>query len=209
MPTFRRYIVAGLLVWVPLGVTVMVVKFLIDLMDRLLLLIPYDYRPEVVLGVNIPGLGVLLALLIVIVTGVVVANLFGRQIIKIWENFLARIPLVRSIYSSVKQVTETIFSSQGNSFRQVVMIEYPRSGIWTLAFVTGEGIKAFEDKIGESLLNIFVPTTPNPTSGFFLMVRREDAIALDIPVEVALKMIISTGVVVPEDLLLSSNADSV
>ena len=201
MPTFRRYIVAGLLVWVPLGVTVMVIKFLIDLMDRLLLLIPYEYRPEVVLGVNIPGLGVLLAFSIVIITGVVVANLFGRQIIKIWEDFLARIPLVRSIYSSVKQVTETIFSSKGNSFRQVVLLEYPRSGIWTLAFVTGDGIKNFEEKIGESLLNIFVPTTPNPTSGFFLMVRKEDAIVLDIPVEVALKMIISTGVVVPENLV--------
>ena len=182
----------------------MVIKFLIDLMDRLLLLIPYEYRPEVVLGVNIPGLGVLLAFSIVIITGVVVANLFGRQIIKIWEDFLARIPLVRSIYSSVKQVTETIFSSKGNSFRQVVLLEYPRSGIWTLAFVTGDGIKDFEEKTGESLLNIFVPTTPNPTSGFFLMVRKEDAILLDIPVEVALKMIISTGVVVPENLVPDS-----
>jgi len=200
MPTFRRYIVAGLLVWVPLGVTVLVVKFLIDLMDQLLLLIPYDYRPEVLLGFNIPGLGVLLALVIVIVTGVVVANLFGRQLVRVWEDFLARIPLVRSIYSSVKQVTETIFSSNGNSFRQVVLIEYPRKGIWTLAFLTGEGIKGFEDKTGESLINVFVPTTPNPTSGFFLMIRREDAIELDISVDSALKMIISTGVVVPDDL---------
>lgn len=200
MPTFRRYIVAGLLVWVPLGVTVLVVKFLIDLMDQLLLLIPYDYRPEVLLGFNIPGLGVLLALVIVIVTGVVVANLFGRQLVRVWEDFLARIPLVRSIYSSVKQVTETIFSSNGNSFRRVVLVEYPRKGIWTLAFLTGEGIKVFEEKTGESLINVFVPTTPNPTSGFFLMIRREDAIELDISVDSALRMIISTGVVVPEDL---------
>lgn len=206
MPTFRRYLVAGLLVWVPLGVTFIVIKFLIDLMDRLLLLIPYDYRPEVVLGFKIPGLGVLLALAIVIVTGVVVANLFGRQIIKVWEDFLARIPLVRSIYSGVKQVTETIFSSKGNSFRQVVMIEYPRKGIWTLAFLTGKGVKAFEDKTGESLINIFVPTTPNPTSGFFLMIRREDAMVLDISVDAALKMIISTGVVVPEELEEGSTA---
>lgn len=129
-----------------------------------------------------------------------VANLFGRQLVRVWEDFLARIPLVRSIYSSVKQVTETIFSSNGNSFRRVVLVEYPRKGIWTLAFLTGEGIKVFEDKTGESLINVFVPTTPNPTSGFFLMIRREDAIELDISVDSALRMIISTGVVVPDDL---------
>ncbi len=196
MSALRRYIVAGLLIWVPLGVTFLVIKLLIDLMDRTLVLIPAPYRPENLLGFKIPGLGVALTVLVVIVTGMIFANLFGRRLVRIWEEILARIPLVRWIYSSVKQITETLFSAKGKSFRKVVLVEYPRRDLWTLAFVTGNTAPMFEDITGEDLVNIYVPTTPNPTSGFFLMVPKKDIIELEMSVEAGLKTILSTGVVV-------------
>jgi uncharacterized membrane protein len=198
MSALRRYIVAGLLIWVPLGVTFLVIKLLIDLMDRTLVLIPAPYRPENLLGFKIPGLGVALTVLVVIVTGMIFANLFGRRLVRIWEEILARIPLVRWIYSSVKQITETLFSAKGKSFRKVVLVEYPRRDLWTLAFVTGDTAPMLEDITGEDLVNIYVPTTPNPTSGFFLMVPKKDVIELEMSVEAGLKMILSTGVVIPE-----------
>ncbi|MEJ2106460.1 MAG: DUF502 domain-containing protein [Acidiferrobacteraceae bacterium] len=199
MSPLRRYLVAGLLVWVPLGVTVLVIRLLVDLMDRTLLLLPLAWRPEQLIGFRIPGLGIVLAAAVVLVTGVVVANLLGRQLVALWERFLARIPLVRSIYAGAKQVAETVFSGSGRSFREVVMIEYPRAGTWTLAFVTGDGMREARDRIGDDVINVFVPTTPNPTSGFFLMVRRADVVPLKIPVEEGLKVIISAGVLVPEN----------
>ncbi|GMR04089.1 MAG: DUF502 domain-containing protein [Gammaproteobacteria bacterium] len=199
MGALRRYLVAGVLVWVPLGVTVLIIKFLIDLMDNTLLLLPVDYRPETWLGFRIPGLGIVLTVVVVFITGVIAANLVGRKLVSLGERILARIPLVRSIYSAVKQVTETIFSSSGKSFRKVVLVEYPRKGIWTLAFQTGEGADELQQKVGKPVTNIFVPTTPNPTSGFFLMVPREDVIELDLSVDDGLKMIISAGVVVPKN----------
>ena len=200
MGRLRRWVVTGLLIWVPLGVTALVLKFLIDLADNMLLLIPAAYRPENLLGFNIPGLGVALAAVFLIGTGMIFANLLGSRLVKIWENLLARIPLVRSIYSSVKQITETLFSTTGKSFRKVVLVEYPRRDLWTLAFITGDAAPAFETMTGEELVSIYVPTTPNPTSGFFLMVPRKDIIELDIPVDLGLKMILSTGVVVPDEL---------
>ena len=160
MGALRRYIVAGLLVWVPLGVTVLIIKFLIDLMDQSLVLLPEAYRPENLLGFKIPGLGAVLTFLIVLITGMIVANLFGRRIVRLWENLLARIPLVRSIYSGVKQVLETVFSSTGQSFRKVVLLEYPRRDMWTIAFLTGSGAEEVERKTGRSMMNVFVPTTP-------------------------------------------------
>lgn len=199
MSPLRRYLVAGLLVWVPLGVTVLVIRLLVDLMDRTLLLLPPAWRPEQLIGFRIPGLGIVLAAAVVLVTGVVVANLLGRQLVALWERFLARIPLVRSIYAGAKQVVETVFSGSGRSFREVVMIEYPRAGTWTLAFVTGDGMREARDRIGDDVINVFVPTTPNPTSGFFLMVRRAEVVPLKIPVEEGLKVIISAGVLVPEN----------
>ncbi len=199
MGALRRYLVAGVLVWVPLGVTVLIIKFLIDLMDNTLLLLPVDYRPETWLGFRIPGLGIVLTVVVVFVTGVIAANLFGRKLVSLGERILARIPLVRSIYSAVKQVTETIFSGSGKSFRKVVLVEYPRKGIWTLAFQTGDGADELQRRVGKPVTNIFVPTTPNPTSGFFLMVPREDVIELDLSVDDGLKMIISAGVVVPKN----------
>jgi len=201
MGKLRTWLVAGLLVWVPLGVTFLVVKLLVDLTDQVLLLLPTQYRPEHVLGFNLPGIGIALTLLIVIITGMIFANLFGRRLVRLWEDILARIPLVRSIYSSVKQITETLFSAQGKSFRKVVLVEYPRRELWTLAFLTGDTAQGLIDITERDLASIYVPTTPNPTSGFFIMVPREDIVELDISVEAGLKLILSTGVVVPDELI--------
>jgi len=194
---FRKYIVAGLLVWVPLGITILAIKLLVDLLDRSLVLLPPPIRPEQLLGFPIPGLGIILSAVIILTTGLVVTNFAGRKMV-IWrEEILDRIPLVRSIYSAVKQVTQTVFSSEKTSFRQVLLIEYPRKGAWTLAFQTGETIENFRKLTGEDLVTIFVPTTPNPTSGVVIMVPREDTIKLDLSVEDALKFIMSLGVVTP------------
>ena len=194
----RGYLIAGLLIWLPLGVTVMVIKLLVDMMDQTLLVLPAAYHPDVVLGFHVPGLGVLLSVTVVLLTGVVVANFFGRRLVALWEKALARIPLVRPIYSAVKQLTETVFTSGGQSFRKVLLIEYPRKGVWTLAFQTGTAVGEAQIKTGEEVINIYVPTTPNPTSGFFLMVPRSDVVELDMSVDDGLKMIISMGAVVPK-----------
>lgn len=194
----RRYLIAGLLIWLPLGVTVMVIKLLVDMMDQTLLVLPAAYHPDVVLGFHVPGLGVLLSVTVVLLTGVVVANFFGRRLVALWEKALARIPLVRPIYSAVKQLTETVFTSGGQSFRKVLLIEYPRKGVWTLAFQTGTAVGEAQIKTGEEVINIYVPTTPNPTSGFFLMVLRSEVVELDMSVDDGLKMIISMGAVVPK-----------
>lgn len=199
MTNIRKYLVAGLLVWLPLMATIFVVKFAINLIDRTLLLIPPQYRPENLIGFEIPGLGVILTLILLFFTGLIVANFFGRKLISAWESILSRIPLVRSIYGAVKQITASLFADASQSFREVVLVEYPRRGLWMLAFVTGDTPKSFQEKVGQKLMNIYVPTTPNPTSGFYLMVPPEDVKRLDIPVEVGLKMILSAGVVNPLD----------
>lgn len=193
----KRYLIAGLLIWVPLGVTVMVINFLVGIMDKTLLWLPEHYRPDTLLGFHVPGLGVVLSVIIVMSTGVVVANLFGRKLVQLWERMLARIPLVRTIYASVKQILETVFSS-GQAFRKVLLIEYPRKGLWTLGFQSGKTRGEAQAKTGVEVVNVFIPTTPNPTSGFFIMVPRSDVIELDMDVDDGLKMIISAGVMVPE-----------
>ncbi|MFQ5470404.1 MAG: DUF502 domain-containing protein [Gammaproteobacteria bacterium] len=198
MPTLRRYIIAGLVIWLPLGVTVLVIKLLVDTMDKIILLLPQQYRPDVLLGFHIPGLGVVLSVAIVLITGVIVANFFGKQLVGLWESFLAKIPLVRTIYASVKQVAVTIFSEKGESFRKVLLIEYPRKGIYTVAFHTGSVFEEVQEKTGAEVLNVFVPTTPNPTSGFFIMVPKQEVIELSMTVDEAIKLIMSLGVVVPE-----------
>ena len=198
MSNLRRYLIAGLLVWLPILVTVLILKFLIDLVDRTLLLLPAMVQPETLIGFRIPGLGFLLSGVVLLVTGIVVTNLLGSSMVKVWESLLARIPVVRAIYSASKQLTETLFSGSGKSFRKVVMVRYPHPGMWTLAFLTGDGMAEANRKTGRDLANIFVPTTPNPTSGFFLMVPREDMIELDMPVDVGIKLILSAGAVSPE-----------
>jgi len=198
MADFRRYLVAGLLVWVPLGVTLVIINFLVDLADQSLLLLPAGWRPDHLLGFHLPGFGFLLVISVVFLTGIVVANLFGQQLIRLGETILARIPVVRSIYGSVKQITESLFSGSGKSFRKVVLVRYPHADSFTLAFVTGEGSREIREKTGRELVSVFVPTTPNPTSGFFLMVPRDQTIDLDMTVDDGLKMLLSVGVVVPE-----------
>lgn len=193
----RRYLVAGLLVWVPVGVTILIIKFLVDLMDQTLLLLPASVQPANLLGFRIPGLGIVLTVVVVLVTGMVVTNLFGRQLMRIGELVLARIPVVRSIYSSVKQLTETLFSNSGQSFRKVVLVPYPHPGSWTMGFLTGVSGGEVRERLGREVLNVFVPTTPNPTSGFFLIVPREDVVELDMSVDDGLKMLLSVGVVQP------------
>jgi uncharacterized membrane protein len=204
----RRYLVAGLLVWVPVGVTILIIKFLVDLMDQTLLLLPAGIQPQHLLGFRIPGLGIVLTVVVVLVTGMVVTNLFGRQLIRLGERLLARIPVVRSIYSSVKQLTESLFSSGGKSFRKVVLVPYPHPGSWTMGFLTGIGTGEVRDRIGREVLNVFVPTTPNPTSGFFLIVPRQDVIELDMSVDDGLKMLLSVGVVQPQGKQQASAAGS-
>jgi uncharacterized membrane protein len=198
MGNLRRYLIAGLLVWLPIVVTVLILKFLIDVVDRTLLLLPALLQPETLIGFRIPGLGFLLSGVVLLVTGMVVTNLLGRNMVKVWESLLARIPVVRAIYSASKQLTETLFSGTGKSFRKVVMVRFPHPGVWTMAFVTGEGLREANAKTGKDLVNVFVPTTPNPTGGYFLMVPREDMIELDMPVDVGIKLILSAGAVVPE-----------
>lgn len=194
----RKYLIAGLLVWLPLGVTVLVVKLLVDIMDQTLLLLPPGWRPEALLGFAVPGLGLVLSLVVVILTGIVVANLLGRRLVAAWESLLAQIPLVRTIYSGVKQVLETLFSASGQSFRKVMLIEYPRRGMWCLGFLTRSELGELNVRTDQDLVAIFVPTTPNPTSGFVVMLPREEIIELDMSVDDGLKMIISMGVAVPE-----------
>lgn len=198
MGNLRRYLIAGLLVWLPIVVTVLILKFLIDVVDSTLLLLPAVVQPETLIGFRIPGLGILLSGVVLLVTGMVVTNLLGSSMVRVWEGLLARIPVVRAIYSASKQLTETLFSGSGKSFRKVVMVRYPHPGMWTLAFLTGDGMAEANRKTGRDLVNIFVPTTPNPTSGFFLMVAREDMIELDMPVDVGIKLILSAGAVAPE-----------
>lgn len=198
MGNLRRYLIAGVLVWLPIVVTVVILKFLIDLVDNSLLLLPNNWQPEQVVGFRVPGLGLLLSALVLLMTGMIVTNLLGRNMVRVWEGILARIPVVRTIYSASKQLTETLFSGTGKSFRKVVMVRFPHAGVWTLAFVTGEGMQEASAKTGKDLVNVFVPTTPNPTGGYFLMVPRDDILELDMSVDAGIKLILSAGAVLPD-----------
>ncbi len=197
MKHLRRYLVAGLLVWIPLGVTVFILRVLIGLMDKTLLLIPEQYRPEVWLGITIPGLGLLLTLLVLLVTGLLAANIVGRSMVGLWESLLDRIPVVRSVYSAAKNFAEIVFSDSGQSFKKVLLIEYPRKGLYSLAFQTATNLGEVQGRTGEEMICTFVPTTPNPTSGYIIILPKKDIIELDMEIDEALKMIISLGVVVP------------
>jgi uncharacterized membrane protein len=198
MANLRKYLIAGLLVWLPLAATVFVIRLLITLMDRTILLIPPEFRPENVLGFSIPGFGVIVGIFILLITGMLAANLFGRKLVAFWESILGRIPLVRSIYSSVKQVTETIFSDNNKSFRKAVLVEFPRKGTWSVGFLSNRGMQKAIDATGQELISVFVSTTPNPTTGFIMMVPASEVIELDMTIEEAFKYIISMGVVVPD-----------
>jgi uncharacterized membrane protein len=194
----RRYLVAGLLVWLPVGVTVLVFKVLLDLMDELLFLVPVAYRPEALVGFRIPGLGAVLALVVLFATGVMVANLIGHSLVRWYESLLARIPLVRSVYGGVKTFASVLLSGTGKSFRKVLLIEYPRKGVWRVAFQTAEDAPEIKVATGRDVVTVFVPNSANATAGFLAFVPREDVIELEMAVEDALKMVVSLGVVVPE-----------
>jgi uncharacterized membrane protein len=201
MVALRRYLLAGVLIWVPLAITALIIELMVNMIYGLLNHLPPALRPETFFGMHIPAAGLLVAALVVfavvVVTGVVATNLFGRQLVHLGERLLGRIPLVRGVYGAVKQVTETLFSSSGKSFRKVVMVQYPHAHSWTLAFLTGDGTAEINAKTGHEIVNVFVPTTPNPTSGFFLMVPRTEMIELDMNVDDGLKMLLSVGVVTP------------
>lgn len=194
----RRYLAAGLLVWIPLAATLLVLRILINLMDQSLLLIPSALRPENLLGFHIPGLGVILTFTLLLTTGFFAANLLGRKLIDAWESVLNRIPLVRWVYSGVKKVAETLLSPRSQSFRKVLLMEYPRKGIWSLCFQTSSDLGEVQARTGQEVVCVFVPTTPNPTSGFIVLVPKSEVIALEMTVDEALRMIISLGVVVPD-----------
>ena len=193
----RRYLVAGLLVWLPIVVTIFILRFLVNLMDQTLLLLPAVWRPEAVLGFAIPGLGLVLALIVLLGTGVAVTNLVGRQLVAWWEDLMKRIPFVRSIYSGAKTFTETVFTPKGQAFKRVLLVEYPRKGIWTLGFQSGDDVAEAAHHAGHDLMCVFVPTTPNPTSGFIIMVPREDVVPLEMSVDDAMRWIFTLGVVSP------------
>ena len=195
----KRYFITGLLIWVPLGMTAWVLKFLIDTMDQSLLLLPDNLQPERLLGMNIPGMGTILTLLVVFITGLLTANIIGQKLVSFWEGVLWRIPVVKSIYWGVKQVSDTLFSSQGVAFRKALLVQYPREGSWTIAFMTGQPGGDVISHLKGEYISVYVPTTPNPTSGFFLMMPKSDVIELDMNVDTALKYIISMGVVSPNN----------
>jgi uncharacterized membrane protein len=193
----KKYFITGLLVLVPLFITVWVISGLVGMMDQSLFLLPETWRPKAQLGLDIPGMGAILTLLIIFVTGVIATNFFGKRMILVWEALLARVPVVKSIYASVKQVSDTLFSDSGNAFRQAVLVQFPRPGTWTIAFVTGKPGGDVANHLSGDYLSVYVPTTPNPTGGYFLMLPRADVVELDMSVDEALKYIISMGVVAP------------
>ena len=205
----RRYLIAGLLVWLPIIATVLVVRFILGLVDQTLLLLPHSLQPETLLGVHIPGLGAVLAILLLLATGLLVTNIVGRGLVRAWEDLLNRIPFVRAIYGGVKSFSTTILSSSGNSFKKVLLIEYPRAGLWSIGFQTASDVRITRSQGEEGLLCVFIPTTPIPTSGFIVLIPRSQAIELDMSVDAAMKMIVTLGVIVPTLPAASVSAASV
>lgn len=193
----KKYFVTGLLIWIPLVITLMVLAWVVNTLDQILLIAPAAVRPDALLGFHLPGVGVLVTLLLILITGLAAANFVGQRLVGFWESLLSRIPVVKSIYYSVKQVSDTLLSSNGQAFRKALLIQYPHQGIWTIAFQTGKPGGDAARHLGDDFVSVYVPTTPNPTSGFFLMLPRKDAIELDMSVDDALKYIISMGVVAP------------
>lgn len=194
--SLRRYLVAGMLVWLPILATLWVITFLVGLMDSILTWLPTSYQPRTLIGFRLPGVGILVALVVLLVTGLIVSNLVGRRLVQYWDGVIRRIPLVRSIHGGVKSFAESVFS-QSNSFRKVVMIQYPREGVWSIGFITAEDVAEIRDKTGVPHACVYIPATPNPTSGFIVMVPSVEVVELQMTVDAAMKMIITCGVVMP------------
>ena len=193
----KKYFITGLLIWVPLAITGWVLSLIVRSMDQSLLLLPQAIHPEHLLGIYIPGLGALLTLLVVLLTGLVTTNIVGQKLVRFWEAVLARIPVVKSIYYSVKQVSDTLFSGSGVAFRKVLLVRYPHPEAWSVAFQTGHPARDVADMLPDEHVGVFIPTTPSPVNGFFFFVKRSDVIELDMNVDEALKYIVSMGVVAP------------
>lgn len=193
----KRYFITGLLIWVPLVITTWVLSLVVNTLDQSLRLLPQAIHPENLFGFVIPGAGAVITLLMIFLTGLLAANIIGQKLVIWWERLLARIPVVNSVYNSVKQVSDTLFSPNGNAFRQALLVQYPRQGCWTIAFLTGKPGGDVLNHLKEEHVSVYVPTTPNPTSGFFLMMPTREVIELDMTVDEALKYIISMGVVAP------------
>ncbi|MCK9389166.1 MAG: DUF502 domain-containing protein [Sulfuritalea sp.] len=193
----KKYFITGLLIWVPLVITAWVLSLIVRSMDQSLLLLPQAMHPEHLLGMYIPGLGALLTLLVVFLTGLVTTNIVGQKLVSFWEGVLARIPVVKSIYYSVKQVSDTLFSGNGVAFRKVLLVRYPHPEAWSVAFQTGHPARDVADMLPEEHVGVFIPTTPSPVNGFFFFVKKQDVIELDMNVDEALKYIVSMGVVAP------------
>jgi uncharacterized membrane protein len=198
MHALRKWLLAGLLVIVPVAITLAVLRWIIDTLDQTLLILPSDWRPDQVFGVHIPGFGVVLTLAILLVVGAAASNFIGKKLVGLGDRVVSRIPVVRGIYSSVKQVSDTLFSESGNAFRTAVLVQWPRPDVWTIGFVTGTpGGDVVNYLRGEEYLSVYVPTTPNPTGGYFVMLRKSDCIELKMSVDDALKYVVSMGVVAP------------
>ena len=195
----KKYFITGLLIWIPLVITIWVLKFIFDVLDQSLLLLPAEFHTESWLGVHIPGLGAILTIVIVFATGFLATNFVGAQLVELWHDVLQRIPVVNSIYSSVKQISDTLFSSSGQAFRKALLVQWPREGTWTIAFLTGTPGGDVANHLPPDCLSVYVPTTPNPTGGYFIIVSRKDVIELDMTVDQALKYIISMGVAPPDE----------
>jgi uncharacterized membrane protein len=193
----KKYFVTGLLIWIPLAITFWVLNLIVTTMDQTLLLLPEAVQPRVLIGWHIPGVGLLLSLLVVLITGLLAANIIGQRMLQVWEGMLARIPVVKSIYNGVKQVSDTLLSSSGQAFRKALLVQYPREGSWTIAFQTGTPGGDVINHLTGDYVSVYVPTTPNPTSGFFLMLPRAEVIELDMSVDAALKYVVSMGVAPP------------
>ena len=200
MSALRKWLIAGLLVIVPLVITLGVLNWIIGTLDQTLAILPEAWQPDKLLGMHIPGFGVILTLLILLIVGGITSNFSGRKLVGWGDALVRRIPVVRSIYSSVKQVSDTVFSDSGNAFRTAVMVQWPREGVWTVAFVTGQPSGEVAALLRDDYVSVFVPTTPNPTGGYFVLVRRSECIELEMSVDAALKYIVSMGVVAPPDL---------
>lgn len=193
----KKYFITGLLIWIPLVITIWVLKVIFDAFDQSLLLLPDSFQTEHWLGVHIPGLGAILTIVIIFLTGVFATNFFGARLIQLWHEILNRIPVVNSIYSSVKQISDTLFSSSGQAFRKALLVQWPHEGMWTIAFLTGTPGGDVANYVPAGSMSVYVPTTPNPTGGYFVVVRKDQVVELDMSVDQALKYIISMGVVPP------------
>jgi uncharacterized membrane protein len=194
----RNYMIGGLLIWIPIMITVWVVRFLSGILDNSLVLLPPSWRPEAIVGTYVPGVGIILSLLLLFFTGVLVKNLFGGQMVAGLESLVRRIPVVGAVYAGAKTFSETVLTDKGTSFKQVLIVEFPRKGAWSIGFLTAENLEEVRARTGEDMISVFVPTTPNPTTGFIIVVKRSEVVFLDMSVDEAFKMILTLGVVAPK-----------